>query len=254
VNAMGEKTRKWDDIYNRLEALSQEDRKEIDLNVKNIGKLLETENTSSKVNWKGKIVSIQPRTRVWRYLTDNRTHYHLGYNFFIEGLSSESKNEFTVAISEKQQIKGLFRVGDVLEGTAWTKKYEEREFADYYRAGSLKLLDRANNNVNEMPPPWIMMTPSIQTYEERGARILSKSQWKTECFQCIWANMANVEIQWDFDRDIKKYRFETFCYGPKSCKYYKMGRSRSVPYKNRGSALDDGYLDELCTEGRDYDD
>jgi len=36
-----------------------------------------SENTSSKVNWKGKIVSIQPRTKVWRYLTDNRTHYHL---------------------------------------------------------------------------------------------------------------------------------------------------------------------------------
>jgi len=28
----------------------------------------------------------------------------------------------------------------------------------------------------------------------------------------------------------------------------------SVPYKNRGSATDDGYLDKLCTEGRDEDD
>ncbi len=101
-----------------------------------------SENTSSKVNWQGKIVSIQPRTRVWRYLTDNRTHYHLGYNFFIEGHSSDSKKQFTVAISEKQQLKGLFRIDDILEGTAWTKKYEEREFADYYRAGALKLLDR----------------------------------------------------------------------------------------------------------------
>lgn len=32
---------------------------------------------------------------------------------------------------------------------------------------------------------------------------------------------------------------------------YIMGRARSVPYKNRGSTIDDGYLDELCTEGRD---
>jgi len=210
--------------------------------------------TSSKVNWQGKIVSIQPRTRVWRYLTDNRTHYHLGYNFFIEGHSSDSKKHFTVAISEKQQLKGLFRIDDVIEGTAWIKKYEEREFADYYRAGSLKLLDRVNEKFEVISPPWTMMPPSIQTYEERGARILSESLWKTKCFKCIWANMANVEIQWDFDKDIKKYRFETFCYGPKSCKYYKMGRPRTVPYKNRGSALDDGYLDELCTEGRDEND
>jgi len=213
-----------------------------------------SENASSKVNWQGEIVSIQPRTRVWRYLTDNRTHYHIGYNMFIDGHGSDSKKHFTVAISEKQQLKGLFRIGDILEGTAWTKIYEEREFADYYRAGSLKVLDRVNENITIIPPPWIMMPPSMRTYETRCARILSKSLLETKCFKCIWANMANVEIQWDFDKDIKKYRFETFCYGPKSCKYYKMGRPRSVPYKNRGSALDDGCLDELCTEGRDEND
>lgn len=33
-----------------------------------------------------------------------------------------------------------------------------------------------------------------------------------------------------------------------------MGRPRSVPYKNRESDIDDGYLDELCTEGRDEND
>ncbi|UNC92122.1 hypothetical protein [Candidatus Contubernalis alkaliaceticus] len=213
-----------------------------------------SENISSKVNWTGKIISIQPRTRVWRYLTDNRTHYHLGYNLFIEGQSSDYKKQFTVAISEKQQLKGLFRIGDLLEGTAWTKKYNEKEFADYYRAGSLKLLDRVNETIEVLSPPWIMVPPTMQIYEERGARLLSKSLWKTKCFKCIWANMANVEIQWDFDRNIKKYRFESFCYGPKSCKNYKMGRPRTVPYKNRGSALDDGYLDELCTEGRDEND
>ena len=213
-----------------------------------------SDNATSKVNWKGKIISIQPRTRVWRYLTDNRTHYHLGYNLFIEGHSCHTKKQFTVAISEKQQSKGLFRIDDVLEGTAWTKKYAEREYADYYRAGSLKLLDRVNEHFEVIPPPWIMIPPSLQVYRERGARMLSKSRWKTKCFTCVWANMANVEIQWDFDKDIKKYRFETFCYGPKSCKYYKMGRARAVPYKNRNSALDDGILDELCTEDRGEDD
>jgi hypothetical protein len=212
-----------------------------------------SENASSKIKWEGTIISIQPRTRVWRYVTDNRTHYHLGYNLFLEGDSGYSEKHFTVAISDKQQSKGLFRIGDMLKGTAWTKKYEEREFADFYRAGSLKLLARAYENLEAQSPPWIMVPPSMQTYEERGARMLSKSLWKTKCFQCIWANMANVEIQWDFDRDIKKYRFETFCYGPKSCKYYKMGRPRAVPYRNRDSALDEGYLDELCTPDRDDD-
>jgi len=43
----------------------------------------------------------------------------------------------------------------MLEGTAWTKKYQEREFADYYRAGSLKLLGRVNENFEVIPPPWL---------------------------------------------------------------------------------------------------
>jgi len=49
--------------------------------------------------------------------------------------------------------KGLFRIGDVVEGTAWTKKYEEREFADYYKAGSLRLLDRVNEKFEIISPP-----------------------------------------------------------------------------------------------------
>lgn len=208
-------------------------------------------NNPSKVNWQGEIVSIQPRTRVWRYLTDNRTHYHLGYNLFVEGNSSEGKKQYTVAISEKQQLKMLFRIGDIIEGTAWTKQYEEREFADFYRAGSFKILNRSTDNLELPAPPWIALPPAMQTYEERGARLLSESLWETKCFRCIWANMANVEIQWDFDKNIKKYRFETFCYGPKSCKLYRMGRARSIPYKNRDSATDDGCLDDLCTCGRD---
>ena len=38
---MAAKTRKWDDIYNSLDALTQEDRDEIDLKVKIIGQILE---------------------------------------------------------------------------------------------------------------------------------------------------------------------------------------------------------------------
>jgi len=66
-------------------------------------------NISYKLSWQGEIVAIQPRTRVWRYLMDNRTHYHLGYNLFILGDSDEGKKQFSVAISEKQQLVSMFR-------------------------------------------------------------------------------------------------------------------------------------------------
>jgi hypothetical protein len=209
---------------------------------------------SDKIDWRGTVISIQPRTRVWRYVTDNRTHYCLGYNLFLDGAADDVEKQFVVAISEKQQQAGAFHIGDEIQGTAWTKQYPEREFADYYRAGSLKRIGEAVNTVeNPNSPPWIMTPPDMQTYEDRGARMLSQSLWKTKCFQCVWASMSNVEIAWDIDKKINKYRFESFCYGPKSCRLYKMGRPRAVPYKNRGSALDEGWLDELCTEGRDWD-
>ena len=208
---------------------------------------------SIKIEWSGTVVSIQPRTRVWRYLTDNRTHYHIGYNLFLEGCADGVDRPFVVAISEKQQQSGEYGIGDVIKGTAWTKMYPEREFANFYRAGALKHIRHADTATPISPPPWIMLPPDMATYEYRGARMLSKSLWKGKCFQCVWATMSNVEIIWDFDRKISKYRFESFCYGPKSCKYYKMGRARSVSYKSMGTSLDEGWLDDICTEGRDYD-
>lgn len=206
-----------------------------------------------KIKWQGAIVAIQPRTRVWRYLTDNRTHYHIGYNLFLDGTANGFDGRFAVAISEKQQQIGGFRIGDILRGTAWTKQYPEREYADYYRAGALKRIAAATDSTIPAPPPWIMPPPDMNVYEARGARMLSQSLWKSRCFQCVWAAMANVEIMWDFDRSISKYRFESFCYGPKSCRLYKMGRPRAVPYKGRGSSLDEGWLDEICTESRGFD-
>ena len=86
--------------------------------------------------------------------------------------------------------------------------------------------------------------------------MLSKTCWKGKCFQCIWANMANVTIQNDFTRNIVKNRFETICYGPLSCKYYKMGPARAVPYIRISGVKDQGVLPDylvffhfsVCTE------
>ncbi len=206
-----------------------------------------------KIRFKGIVLAVQPRTRVWRYVVDNRSHYYLGYNLFLSGNARGIEKRFSVAISEKQQQKLELRAGDTIKGTAWQKKHEKGEFADFYRAGSLKLLGRKIDSPDSCGPPWTTVSPELETYKQRGARVLCKSRWKSKCFTCVWANMANVEIQWDFDRDIKKYRFESFCYGPKSCRYYRVGRAPLVPYRNRGSFPDDGAFDEMMTEHRDDD-
>jgi hypothetical protein len=110
---------------------------------------------STKIEWNGTILAIQPRTRVWRYLTDNRTHYHIGFNIFLDGCADGIDRQFVIAISEKQQQSGGFGIGDTVSGTAWIKQYPEREFADYYRAGALKRVKNGKPIITNNSPPWI---------------------------------------------------------------------------------------------------
>lgn len=46
-----------------------------------------------KICFEGEILSIQPRSNVWRYLTDNRTHSLTGYNIFIKGIAEDFTKE-----------------------------------------------------------------------------------------------------------------------------------------------------------------
>jgi len=64
-----------------------------------------------KIKWSGKILSIQPRTNVWRYRCDNRTHSHTGYNIFLDGVASGEQRQFSVAISENNSRPSAFVSG-----------------------------------------------------------------------------------------------------------------------------------------------
>lgn len=205
-----------------------------------------------KISFSGIVLSVQPRSNVWRYLVDNRNHSMTGYNIFLKGTVDGKECDFSVAISEKQQAKNRFHIGDEISGTAWTKMHPELEYADYYRVGALKRTV-ASETDDTAEAPWVGEVPELSVYEWRGCRMLDSRCWKGKCFKCKWACMANVAIEYDWGRS-QKHRFESFCYGPKSCKNYKMGKPRAVPYKGLGSFNDDGSLDEICTERRRYND
>ncbi len=215
-----------------------------------------------KIWFSGEVISIQVRSTVWRYLTDNRTHREIGYNLFLCGDAEgdpqlkdvdEKERAFSVAISEKQMHSLQLHICDTIQGTAWTEMYPENEYADYYRAGALKKV-QGGSFIQRGVPPWIGNVPNLETYAWRGARQLDTRCYKGKCFPCMWAAMANVSIEYNWDTGLQKHRFESFCYGPKSCKYYKMGRARAVSCKGMGTAYDDGCLDEIFTENRGEDD
>jgi hypothetical protein len=48
-------------------------------------------------------------------------------------------------------------------------------------------------------------------------------------------------------------RFETFCYGPKSCALYRAGATRKVPGRKGMSWEEEDWVDEDATEHRGPD-
>jgi len=53
---------------------------------------------------------------------------------------------------------------------------------------------------------------------------------------------------------MKRYRFETFCYGPKSCSFYRAGPKRKVPGRKGMSYTEEDWVDEDATSHRGPDD
>ena len=210
-------------------------------------------NTQEKIEFCGIIQSVQPRSNVWRYRLDNRTHSLIGYNLFLKGTAEGIEKEFAVAVSEKQTMKMRFHIGDEILGTAWTKMYPKLEYADYYRAGGLRKISEASDSGDGSTAPWTDEAPELSVYDWRGCRMLDSRSWKGKCFTCKWACMANVTIEYNWGIS-QKFRFESFCYGPKNCRLYKMGKPRAVPYKDCGSDYDTGWLDDICTENRGEED
>ena len=52
----------------------------------------------------------------------------------------------------------------------------------------------------------------------------------------------------------RRYRFETFCYGPKSCAFYKAGTPRRVLGRNGMVHVEEDWLEEQDTAHRGPDD
>ena len=168
-----------------------------------------------KTAWSGTIVSIQSRSTVWRYRIDNRTHRESGYNVFLNGTIPGGpihkpvcvKYDFCVSISADLYRTGALRV----------VKHSPAAAPEVHLAEKWNVTAPHVDSSQYPGPPWIMVPPSLEVYAYRGARLLSKAAWKAKCFSCVWANMAAVTIQYDFDRNLVRNRFETFCYGPLAC-------------------------------------
>ena len=174
--------------------------------------------------------------------------------FCVGGTIKDEPDEFRVAVGKVAQAKHRFRVGMEVSGLAVPVPDPRLETAGFYKTSGLKVLKDA---VDEpaADPPFHNVPPNLETYRSRGHRRLDTRTYDTKCGTCIWGCRMQVEMiidHWNPSR--KQYRFETFCYGPKSCALYKAGPTRKVPGRKGMSYTEEDWVDEDATSHRGPDD
>lgn len=206
-----------------------------------------------KLAWTGVILAVQPRIRLMRSF-DERSHSYLGYLLRIGGTLAAQEREFVVAIGKAAHHKHGFGPGDRIEGRGVAVPDARLETADLYKVSGLKVLERGSA-ATRATPPFAGIPPALEVYRERGHRRLAARTYSTKCSPCIWACEMAVELiidHWNPSR--KRYRRETFCYGPKSCPLYAAGPTRKVPGRKGMSWEEEDWVDEDATAHRGPDD
>ncbi|MDZ4803392.1 MAG: hypothetical protein SGI90_00845 [Candidatus Eisenbacteria bacterium] len=208
---------------------------------------------NSKLNWDGDILSVQPRIRLTRSF-DESSHTYLGFVLRVRGKLAGEAGEFAVAVGKAAHEKHEFRSGDRVSGVGERVEDRRVETADIYKASGLKVLGRAGESLGHAPP-FLGVPPALDVYRERRHRRLAAATYSTKCSACIWGCEMAVEMIIDhWNPSVRRYRRETFCYGPKSCPWYKPGPTRKVPGRKGMSWEEEDWVDEDATAHRGPDD
>jgi hypothetical protein len=205
-----------------------------------------------KVDWEGEVLSVQPRIRLTRSF-DQRSHSYLGYALRVRGALAGDPREFLVAIGKAAHEKHRFRVGDRVSGKGEHVLDTGTAAAGLHKASGLKVIARGP----EPPasgPPFLGVPPALEVYRERGHRRLAAKTFTTKCATCIWGCEMAVEMIVDQWNPSVRRRRETFCYGPKSCPFYRAGPTRKVPGRKGMSWEEQDWVDEDATAHRGPDD
>lgn len=198
------------------------------------------------------LISVQPRIRLGRSF-DQRSHTYLGYALRVRGNIGGEDREFLVGVGEGAHAKHQFRVGDTVSGEALPVADPRLETVELYKVSSLKAVTPEAAEETP-PPPWRVVPPPLAIYRERGHRRLAAGTYQEKCTTCIWGCHMAVEMivdQWNPSQ--RRYRTETFCYGPRSCPLYRSGPERKVPGRRGMSYTEEDWVDEEATSHRGLD-
>ncbi len=205
-----------------------------------------------KIPWQGVLLSIQPRIRLSRSF-DQRSHTYLGYALRVRGTAGTDARDFLVGVGEGAHTKHQFKAGDIVSGEALPVADPRLETVEFYKVSGLAGA-RPEHEAETQPPPWRDVPPPLATYRERGHRRLAATTYEEKCTACIWGCHMAVEMivdQWNPSH--RRYRTETFCYGPRSCPFYRPGPKRKVPGRRGMSYTEEDWVDDDATSHRGPD-
>ena len=208
---------------------------------------------AEKITWDGRLTGVQPRIRLLRSF-DERHHSYQGYVLRIDGKLGADVGKFLIAVGAGAHEKHRFRAGMELSGQSIPVNDPRQEAAGFYKTNGLKVVKDAEG---EPPagPPFLGVPPDLPTYRTRGHRRLDARIYEEKCAACIWGCRMPVEMIVDhWNPSHKRYRFETFCYGPKNCAAYRSGPTRKVPGRKGMSWTEEDWVDEDATSHRGPDD
>ena len=207
---------------------------------------------NSKLDWGGEVLAVQPRIRLLRSF-DQRSHNYFGFVLRIAGRWAGQDGEFQVAVGKGAHAKHGFRIGDQVSGQGVPVPDPRLETADLYKVSGIKLVARGPEAAPDAPP-FGGVAPALEIYRQRRHRRLAATTYAKKCAACIWGCEMAVEMiidQWNPTK--RRYRRETFCYGPKSCAFYAAGPTRKVPGRKGMSWEEEDWVDEEETAHRGPD-
>lgn len=206
-----------------------------------------------KTSWNGVLLSVQPRIRLNRSF-DQRSHSYLGYALRVNGSVGDENREFLIGVGEGAHTKHQFKASDTVSGDALPVADPRVETVEFYKVSNLRVIPCESQE--EIPPlPWVNAPPALSVYRERGHRRLAARTYSAKCSNCMWGCHMAVEMiidQWN--PSVRRYRTETFCYGPKSCSFYQAGPPRTVPGRKGMTYTEEDWVDEQATSHRGPDD